>query len=89
MNENQNPSERQKPPPPIQANMPTDQHAMIGGVFVSDEAYEYHQREISKLVKERDKAEGARNIYKYLCIGLAATIVLCVFLNSCVPVHSN
>jgi hypothetical protein len=65
-------------------SVPPDQRAMIGGVWVSTEAYEHHQREISKLVKERDKAEGARDIYKFLCIGLAATIVLCVFLNSCV-----
>jgi len=60
---------------------------MIGGVFVSEEAYEFHQREITKLVQERDKAEGARDIYKYLCIGLAATLLICGFLNSCV--HSN
>lgn len=69
------------------ATAPPDQRAMIGGVFVSNEAYEYHQREISGLVKERDRAEGAREIYKYLCIGLAAAILLCVFLNSCLPVR--
>jgi hypothetical protein len=67
--------------------VPSDQRAIIGGVFVSKEAYEYHQREISKLVKERDKAEGAREIYKYLCIGLALTLLLCGFLNSCVAGH--
>jgi hypothetical protein len=69
------------------ANVPPEQRAMIGGVFVSDEAYEYHQREISKLVKERDNAAGARDIYKFLCIGLASAILLGWFLNSCV--HSN
>jgi len=76
-----------KPEDSKKADTPPDQRAMIGGVFVSEKAYESHQREISKLVKERDKAEGAREIYKYLCIGLAATILICEFLNSCV--HSN
>ena len=62
---------------------------MIGGVFVSEEAYEFHQREISKLVKERDKAESARDIYKYLCLCLAATLLICGFLNSCVTLHPD
>jgi hypothetical protein len=75
--------------PPNHADEPTNRRAMIGGVWVTEEAYEFHQREISKLVKERDKAEQARDIYKYLCIGLAAMILLCVYLNSCVPVQSN
>jgi hypothetical protein len=75
--------------PPIQANEQTNRGAMIGEVWVPTEAYEYHQREISKLVKERDEAESARDAYKYLCIGLAAIIILAVFLNSCVSNHAN
>jgi hypothetical protein len=69
------------------ANVPSEKCAMIGGVFVSEEVHEIYQRDISKLTKERDDAEGKRDIYKYLCIGLAATLLLCGFLNSCV--HSN
>jgi len=69
------------------ATVQSDQRAMIGGVFVSDEAYEFYQHEISKLVKERDEAAGKRDIYKYLCIGLAATLLICGFLNSCVAFH--
>jgi hypothetical protein len=75
--------------PPNHADESTNRRAMIGGVWVPEEAYEFHQREISKLVKERDEAEGARDAYKYLCIGLAAIIILAVFLNSCVPFQSN
>lgn len=59
----------------------------MGGVLVPMEAYEHHQREISKLAKERDEAASKRDIYKYLCIGLAATIIIAIFLNSCLPIH--
>jgi hypothetical protein len=75
--------------PPNQADEPINQRAMIGGVWVTEEAYEFHQREISKLVKERDDAAGAKDAYKYLGIGLAAIIILAVFLNSCVSNHAN
>lgn len=75
--------------PSNQTDKPTNQRAMIGGAWVPEEAYEYHQRELSNLVKERDKAESARDIYKYLCIGLTATIIVAVFLNSCVSNHAN
>ena len=74
---------------PNQADEPSNQRTMIGGVWVPTEAYDHHQREISKLVKERDAAAGKRDIYKYLCLGLVATIILASFLNSCVPIHPN
>jgi hypothetical protein len=75
--------------PPNQADEPTNRRTMIGGVWVPEEAYEFHQSEISKLVKERDDAAGARDAYKYLCIGLGAIIILAIFLNSCVSNHAN
>jgi tRNA A37 threonylcarbamoyltransferase TsaD len=70
-------------------NTQSDKRAFLGGVWVPEEAYEYHAREISKLVKERDKAEGARDIYKYLCIGLGALILICKFLDSFVLLHPD
>jgi hypothetical protein len=44
--------------------------AMIGGMFVTEEVYEHHQREISKLVKERDNAERQKNVWRGLSVCL-------------------
>jgi hypothetical protein len=55
--------------------------AMIGNSFVTEEAYEYHQREISKLVKERDKAETRRDLWRGLSICLLVLFILTVLLR--------
>ena len=75
--------------PPNQTDEPKSQRAMIGGVWVPAEAYEYHERERHKLIKELADMSGRRDMYKYLCIGLAATILLVWFLNGCVPLGRN
>jgi len=54
---------------------------MIGGHLVSDEVYEYHQREISKLVKERDDAEQQRDVWRGLSICLIGLFILVVVLG--------
>ena len=54
---------------------------MLGGIFVTEEVYEYHQREVSKLVKERDKAEQQRDVWRGLSICLIGLIVLVVVLH--------
>ncbi len=55
--------------------------SMLGGFFVTEEIYEYHQREISKLVKERDKAEQQRDVWRGLSICLIGLFVLVVVLQ--------
>jgi hypothetical protein len=67
----------------------TDPGAFLGGVWVPTKAYEYHKRERYKLVNALDDMRGRRDIYKYLCLGLAVTIILLCFLNSCVTRNPN
>jgi hypothetical protein len=62
-------------------NSGANKTAMIGGILVTEEVYEYHQREVSKLIKERDKAEERRDLYRYLSFFLLGLFVLVVVLQ--------
>jgi hypothetical protein len=64
-------------------NLPENQSKhLLNGQWVSAEVYEYHQREINKLVKERDAAEQKLSVYRSLSICLIGFIVLIIYLNS-------
>jgi hypothetical protein len=55
--------------------------AMLGGILVTEEVYEYHQREIYKLVKERDRAEQHRDLYRGLSICLLGALIIITVLQ--------
>jgi hypothetical protein len=61
--------------------------AMLGGERVGNEAYQHYQREIDKLIGERDKLAGKVEMYRGLCFCLLGLILLAGFLNSCTTAH--
>lgn len=59
----------------------------LGGERVGNGAHQHCQRQIDKLIGERDKLAGKVEIYRGICFCLLALIVLAGFLNSCTKVH--
>jgi hypothetical protein len=53
--------------------------AMVGGVWVPMEAYEYFKHEVDKLAKERDEAQGKAYVFRYLFFGLLGLLLLSLF----------
>ena len=55
--------------------------------FVSKEAYEQHEKEVRKLVKERDGAESKSAVYRSLALCLLGFFGLVIFLLKCAAHH--